>query len=504
MRRLLFLIVVTLGLAVACGGGGGSAGLGSGGGAATDGGAATGGSSAAGGAGGNAGTAANGGSGAIGGGSGTGAVGGAAGGDGGPGGCTSNADCAGDPAGPVCDTATNQCVGCLGANDCPQGQYCDASTQKCSAGCDEESDCAAPTPKCDTNTNQCSECLIDTDCPSGQICSAGACAQGCSPSQPCQAGNETCCGSSCHDVNSDPNNCGACGTACSPFSNAATLCNTGKCEMGPCAAGFADCDQNTANGCEHDVNLNGPCTCTPGATQSCYQGPAGTENVGSCKSGTQTCLPSGTGYGPCIGQVFPIPEICANNQDDDCDGTADNVPDVDGDGWTACDGDCCEDPTQCSKPNKVNPGAFEAVGNGVDDDCDPATSDTTPLAACSTTQKFTGVTPTDVAKAIDLCQFTTANPPLPQKSWGVVSAQFRLANGAAPSAAQLANMQSYQAAILQNYGTGGVVPQKGATMAGISSGRMRDQNDPGVRRTQQRHGFRVQQPAAGGISRSPR
>ncbi len=43
----------------------------------------------------------------------------------------------------------------------------------------------------------------------------------------------------------------------------------------------------------------------------------------------------------------------------------------------------------------------------------------------------------------------------------------------------MANIQTWQAAILQNYGTGGIVPHKGSTMAGISSGKMRDVNDPG-------------------------
>lgn len=464
-----------LGLALACSSGSDSGVFASGGAAGADGGAAAGGTAGASAAGGTAGSAAAAGSGAS---AGTGATAGSAG-DGGPSGCTQNGDCTGDPGGPVCDPTTGNCVGCLGASDCPSGQYCDTATQKCGAGCDETSDCAAPTPKCDTTTNQCAECLVDPDCPSGQICAAGACKTGCSSTQPCPNAGETCCGSTCNDLTSDVSACGTCGTACPQAPNATPVCNAGKCEMGSCAAGFADCNQNPADGCEHNVGTSGPCLCTPGATQNCYQGPAGTENVGICKGGTQTCLPSGLSYGPCIGQVFPLPEICANNIDDDCDGTADNVPDVDGDGWTACNGDCCEDSTQCSKPKSVNPGAFEFIGNGVDDDCDPATSDTTPVAACSTAAKFGAVTPDDVARAIDICQFTTANPPPAQKKWGVINASFRLANGNTPSAAQLNNMAAWQAAILANYGTGGIVPQNGPTMAGISSGRMRDQNDPG-------------------------
>lgn len=248
--------------------------------------------------------------------------------------------------------------------------------------------------------------------------------------------------------------------------------------MGSCANGFANCNESALDGCEWNVTL-GPCVCTPGATESCYTGPAGTQGVGACKSGTRTCDASGLLWGPCFNQVVPAAEICANNVDENCDGAVDNVPDVDGDGWTTCEGDCCETTQECSKPSKVNPGAFEVTGNQVDDDCDPSTSDVTPTADCATTQKFSAVTATDVAKAMDICQFTTANPPKAQKKWGVITAVQLHADGTTPTAQGLSDMQSWQTAVLQNYGTGGVVPTKGGTMAGISSGRMRDANDPG-------------------------
>jgi len=154
-------------------------------------------------------------------------------------------------------------------------------------------------------------------------------------------------------------------------------------------------------------------------------------------------------------------------------------PDQDGDGWTTCDGDCCDSPAGCPDPAHVNPGALEIVGNGVDDDCDPSTSDTSPAPGCSTLQSFTGVTPLAVAQAMEICQTTSADAPLPQRKWGLISVEFVLADGTAPTAAQLSDMQNYQAAILTAYGTGGVVPTAGATMAGISNGRMRDENDPG-------------------------
>ncbi len=476
MRLVLLAIGAGAALVVACGSGSGDSGL-QGTGAAGTGGSANAGGSGGSGNGDSGITGGSGGGGNTANTGGVGATGGAAGTDGGPTGCQSNADCTGDPNGTVCDPVTGACIGCANATDCPSGQFCDAN-QNCSAGCDEASDCSGSTPLCDTATNQCVECTTDTECPSGSICVSNACATGCSASQPCTSANETCCGTSCHDLSSDVNDCGTCGTQCPSPPNAATVCTAGVCGIGLCASGFADCNKNSLDGCEVNVTLS-TCLCAPGTTQSCYTGAAGTAGVGACKAGSQTCDLSGLSWGPCIGQVVPAPEVCANSVDEDCNGVVDDVPDVDGDGWTACEGDCCENTSQCSKPDKVNPGAYEVIGNQVDDDCDATTSDTVPTADCATTAKFTGVTGTDVAKAMDLCQFTTLNPPKAQKKWGVITATQLLATGGAPSAQALADMQNWQTAVLQNYGTGGVVPQKGATIAGISSGRMRDANDPG-------------------------
>jgi hypothetical protein len=249
--------------------------------------------------------------------------------------------------------------------------------------------------------------------------------------------------------------------------------------MGACAVGFADCNLNTLDGCEWNIAAFGSCVCIPGSTQSCYTGPAGTVNVGSCKAGSQTCDPSGTAYGPCVGQVVPSQEVCANGIDEDCNGAVDNSADIDGDGWTMCNGDCCETLSDCSKPNKVNPGAYEVLNNGVNDDCDVSTSDTSATDSCSPTQKFSAVTGTDMARAMDLCQFTTQNPPIAQKKWGVISVSQLHANGTTPNATNLSNIQNYQNAVLQNFGTGGIGPKKNATFAGMSTGRMRDANDPG-------------------------
>ncbi len=328
---------------------------------------------------------------------------------------------------------------------------------------DSDSDTTGPGP----------ECIEDMDCPAGSICGdENECVPGCTGKQPCEDGFE-CCEGACIDILTDLDHCGVCGNACEIPEKQAVSCDGKSCIVGECDDGFFDCDG--APGCESELE----CTCMPGDSQPCYPGPAGTEGVGICTGGTQMCNAFGTGWGACVGFVLPEAiEVCANGLDDDCNGMPDDVIDVDGDGWTFCDNDCCEDEFECGDPALVNPGAFEFVGNGVDDDCDPATSDLVAPPACSNAAIFGGVTAYDMAEAIDLCQFTTLAEPLPTRKWGVISAEFLAADGSAPVGGHLATIMDSSTAVLTNYGTGGVAPTQNGTMAGMSSGWMRDANDP--------------------------
>ncbi len=61
-------------------------------------------------------------------------------------------------------------------------------------------------------------------------------------------------------------------------------------------------------------------TCTPGETKACYSGPPGTEGIGPCKGGMQTCAADGSGFLECVGEIVPAAENCASNVDVDCDG----------------------------------------------------------------------------------------------------------------------------------------------------------------------------------------
>ena len=320
-------------------------------------------------------------------------------------------------------------------------------------------------------------CLVDADCANDFACFACECVE-CTPS----SGDEECgpglwcCGKSCEDLTADPQNCGECGFVCEPYPHASVGCEAGLCGIGECDAGFLDCDGKLDNGCE----TNGAgCQCVPGEFVSCYTGPAGTEGVGVCAPGSQECL-DGQSLTPCFGEQHPVTEVC-DGLDNDCDGLVDE--DQDGDGWTVCDGDCCEDLEQCfpPSPDRVNPGAMEIPGNGFDDDCNIGTPDDAPLPTCSLkaqaemdlAQQAT-ISSLKLVKAMDLCQFTVESPAqLKEKTWGVISTQLTLADGSTA-----VSVKPLQVGVLPQFGPN-VPPLLGETMAVLSSGAARIEGNPG-------------------------
>lgn len=76
----------------------------------------------------------------------------------------------------------------------------------------------------------------------------------------------------------------------------------------------------------------GGTTCTPGEARACYSGPQGTQGVGPCMGGTETCNADGTAFGECAGEIVPSTEICFGGSDEDCDGAIDN----EGEGGSLC------------------------------------------------------------------------------------------------------------------------------------------------------------------------
>jgi hypothetical protein len=221
---------------------------------------------------------------------------------------------------------------------------------------------------------------------------------------------------------------------------------------GPSASGD-DCDR-----CGGDAGIDAPPPCQPGLTQACYDGRPGTEGVGPCRGGTRTCSSDGV-WGPCQGQVIPQLEICDNGIDDDCNGLIDDERDDDGDGFSNCQGDCCDSENDgCASPELVNPGAFEVPGNGLDDDCDGVVDN--PVAeACDSGLASNSSNPLDYARAIDLCQTATEDPD--DRRWGVIDGRFTLADGTgAPQAVQRSIRPAF----------GATTVRQGSALAVLSTG----------------------------------
>ncbi|MGC4118232.1 MAG: putative metal-binding motif-containing protein [Myxococcales bacterium] len=220
-----------------------------------------------------------------------------------------------------------------------------------------------------------------------------------------------------------------------------------------CAGYYVDADGDT-------YGVGAPrCLCAADATHAATR-------AGDCDDTSSTTYPGAL-------------EICSNLKDDDCNGQTDDVADADGDGWTRCEGDCCDTSSDCRYPVIVNPGALEVSNNGVDDDCDPSTPDTSSgPSTCSTGSAFTSVSPASLAAAMDLCATTTANPPKPLKKWGLISATFINLDGTPATGQALTDAANTQSAVLTDYGPLNL-PRLGSTMAALSTGKMRDATDPG-------------------------
>jgi hypothetical protein len=84
----------------------------------------------------------------------------------------------------------------------------------------------------------------------------------------------------------------------------------------------------SCDGFDNDLDgfVDETCSCSTGASQDCYPGPAAEAGIGQCQFGTQTCVGDGefSLWGSCTGAIGPSGENCDDDGlDNDCDGVAD-------------------------------------------------------------------------------------------------------------------------------------------------------------------------------------
>lgn len=327
---------------------------------------------------------------------------------------TGFADCDGD--------AQNGCEAALQTD----AQHCGACQDACSlphtmAACNGGAcvvgTCAPGWGNCDgINSNGCERSLSDDpqNCGGcGQSCGTPAHATaGCMDSAcalvACTDGYADCDGNVANGCevnrNTDPVNCGMCGHACPTPAHASATCNSGVCGIGPCAAGWADCNGNPSDGCEtqtngNDVNHCGSCgacgavvsgspACTAGTcTAACASGFADCDRIygNGCETNLQASIANcgmcgmacsfANGAGACSGGACAL--MACNTNYASCDGDDANGCEVNlqtdkshcGDCDTACASDhvCTGGVCKAASPITLASGQNAPFGIAVDD-----------------------------------------------------------------------------------------------------------------------------------------
>jgi len=201
-------------------------------------------------------------------------------------------------------TAPDTCGGGGSANRC--GCVCQLphAATKCLGGACSVAACDSGWANCDGNTATGCETPVDSS-----LANCGACGSTCALANAvskcsgglcliasCLAGYADCDGDSANgcEVNTkaDPDHCGSCATVC-PAAGATPVCKGGVCGVSNCPTGKADCDGIPGNGCETDTSssaghcgfCNNPCA-LPNASAKCVSSVC---QVDKCAAGFGDC-----------------------------------------------------------------------------------------------------------------------------------------------------------------------------------------------------------------------
>ena len=306
---------------------------------------------------------------------------------------------------PPCDKQLGLCNGakkvCGGANGWISCGDADYKTYDALYEADEQA--------CDRLDNDC-DGNVDENC----ACSPSAVQQCGSDIGTCKKGSQTCLASGKWDAcknevppsietcNNKDNDCN--GKIDDDVKQKCYSGASGTQNVGSCVEGTQTCTSGKWGACSGEIvpkaevcdNKDNDCNgkIDDNITVSCYTGSLTTKDKGECKSGKKTC--SAGKFGSCVGEVKPKTETC-NNKDDDCDGAIDDS--VRRSCYTGASGTkdvgTCKGGTQsCTKgvwgtcTGQVTPSLLDTC-NGKDDDCDGSIDE---AAFCPVGQKCTSGT----------------------------------------------------------------------------------------------------------------